>query len=127
MTTIQCSQCAAAIARDAYDRLPPWCPYCGGDIKAGRAVAAGAANAAAAGPAPGAAPGDPNSLLAAKPPVASIADAPGEESLAAFAARLAAARQQPTQYTGKKATASLRYFLIAVFLLAIALAWLYTE
>src|SRR5437773_1200027 len=46
--TIQCPQCAREIGRDAYDRLPPWCPSCGGDLKARRAAAPAAAAAAPA-------------------------------------------------------------------------------
>jgi hypothetical protein len=91
-----------------------------------------------AAPAPAATPaatpatdgaGDSNTAFASSPTAPGIADAPApaEESLQALAARLAAARERPYHPAGKSSLAALRYFLIGVFVLAVALAWLYAE
>jgi hypothetical protein len=121
--SIRCRQCGCEVARDGQDRLPPWCPSCGSDVKIGAAAAAPAAAPAAEGdPVPAFA-----SAPAGQPTAAGIADPPDEESLQALVARLAAARNQPSHYSGKGRLVGLRYFLIGLFIVAIALAWLYAE
>src|SRR5262245_7775674 len=105
--SICCRQCGFEVARDTHDRLPPWCPHCGSDVKIGATAAAPAAAPVAAS-AVGEGPQGPP---AGQPAIAGIADPPDAESLQALVRRLAAARDQPSRYTGKGRLVGLRIFL----------------
>jgi hypothetical protein len=117
MTSTQCAQCGHEIAPDGLNRLPPWCPQCGRDLKAATLHAPGDTTTASPSP-----PGQAAVLHEPRPPAAL-------ESLHDAIERINLSHRDAHAQARSNRLFGLQIFLVGVLLLAatVALAWLYLE
>lgn len=111
---IQCPSCSRTVAHDPNGRMPPWCPTCGSDLKAG---AAPRADVPATEPA---APG--SSVQVAEPPPLPATEPPPVSKPKSFAKRLRKELEPPRSNTARNAI-----FFVAILCGLLAAFWVNYE